>query len=146
MAFQPTDIVPWVLPVTMEHDGVEIYALYLLMFLNIAVALALSGFLQSAKNKRANKIHKFETAGLPLHSMFIVALSAVLGFLYLRDIGFVPPENSLMQSSPSLGALSRMLIIAAAFIWLAFYLQKHADRWTVAVVALILSKRPGKPH
>src|SRR6185369_11739064 len=41
--FKPEDITPWILAWTPEHDGFEIYALYLPVFANIASSCAVSG-------------------------------------------------------------------------------------------------------
>ena len=43
--FKAEDITPWIRTSTNEHDGVEIYALYILVFVNIVIAFAISGLI-----------------------------------------------------------------------------------------------------
>jgi len=129
LPFKSEDVLPWILSwlvVETERDGVELYALYSLVFLNLFFVSALScGW------KRI--------AGKPIRNLLALPLVAVsVAFLY--SIGFHPPMNALArQTVPKV--LSRSLTIMAVILPILFslyYLQKHSVRWALLVSALLL--------
>jgi hypothetical protein len=126
--FHPADITPWVLEHTGDHDGVEIYALYILMFLNIVSSLALTDFIGRSTGKRTRNI--------------IVALCVTVSFIYLAAIGFTPPVNIVKNDHLLIVGLLKSLFLMAivfSFIAILFYLQRRSSRWTTTAVAIALA-------
>jgi len=124
--FRPEDITPWILGATNEHDGVEIYAMYILMFLNMASALSLSGIIGHLAGRGSRRI--------------LSAFFALLCVLYCAKIGFNPPMNSLSDISFSMIVWESLLIMVVVFSLTAFlnYLYLRSSRWGLTIAALLL--------
>jgi hypothetical protein len=124
--FKPEDITPWVLPSTEEHDGIEIYALYILVFVNIVSAFALSGLIGRLTGKTIRRV--------------ILPLCAAGAVIYCVAIGFTPPMNSLQDTLLSVVIPQSLLIMLVTFplIALLYCLQRHYPRLAVACAALVL--------
>jgi hypothetical protein len=75
--FEAADITPWIRPWTEEHDGIEIYALYVLVFVNIFGALILSWVVGYFPGKWVQRI--------------VTALFLAVSCVYCVTIGFTPP-------------------------------------------------------
>jgi hypothetical protein len=124
--FRPEDITPWIRSWTKEHDGVEIYALYILVFLNIVSTMALSGLVGriSAPGRRRAAI----------------AVAAVISLGYCAAIGFIPPMTSLPDTALTTAILQILFISAltASGIALLCSLHQHSPRLALAVAALLL--------
>ena len=125
--FKPADITAWVLTATTEHDGIEIYALYLLMFLNIAGALTLSGLVARFAGQRARS--------------GTLALATLACLAFCAAVGFIPPMNSLADATPW-SALWQTLIIAtltALLTALLWFCQKRSVwlGWLLAALLLV---------
>jgi hypothetical protein len=123
--FQPADITPWILECTSEHDGVEIYALYILMFVNIAAGAVTAGVME-------------RIAGARLYRC-VIFLCVVCSAGYLYRVGFVPPMNSL-QGGLTPGAVVRAVPLAlAVFLWVAllWFIRRRAFPWVTTAVAAI---------
>ena len=124
--FKPEDITPWVLSFTNEHDGVEIYAMYILMFVNIVSAFTLSGFIGRLTGKRTE------------HT--ILSLFAAGALFYCATIGFIPPMNTLADTPLSIIFILSLVIMLVAFplISLLIFLQRQYPRLAFASAALVL--------
>ncbi|MBI5438657.1 MAG: hypothetical protein HY936_06870 [Nitrosomonadales bacterium] len=126
---KPEELMPWLhywLLDESERDGIELYALYALMFLDLLFIYALG----RVWNRFAGKPVRYFLA-LPL-----VALS----FSFIRSIGFQPPMNALAGHAVQ-DILARSFMIMAVIlpiIVLLYYLQKHSARWTLVAVAYLL--------
>lgn len=124
--FNPADITPWILEWTHEHDGIEIYALYILMFVNSISAVALSWCLGNLTGKRTQII----TATL------CISVSCV----YCAAIGFTPPMSNIAGTAPFPVHLNTLFIMAVVFSFVAllYYLQQHSSLWPTAAVFIVL--------
>lgn len=125
--FRPEDITPWILSWTAEHDGAEIYALYVLMFLNIVTAFVLSRFIVRLEGK--------------LVQWIIVALFVAVSCLYCVSIGFIPPLNTFQDTPLFVVIRQSLLIMAVVFSLLVLldYLHRRSFRWGLLTVAIILA-------
>lgn len=126
MPFNRKDVVPWVLPWLEERDGIELYALYILMFLDLFLIYALSrGWSRFAGN--------------PARHFLVLALAAV-SFAFIYTIGFQPPMNSLAgHAAPDIFARSfAIMAVILPIIISLHYLQKHSGRWALIVAAYLL--------
>jgi hypothetical protein len=124
--FNPEDITPWVLGATKEHDGVEIYALYLLVFVTIVSTFTISRFIGHLFGKNIRRI--------------ILSLCAAGAIIYCATIGFIPPMNTFSDSPLAVVILQSLLIMLVTFplIALLYYLQLHYPRLALACAALML--------
>jgi hypothetical protein len=123
--FKPEDITPWILDWTSEHDGVEIYALYILVFVNSASACVISGF-----------VGKLGVSGMK-RAMLLCAVGTLV---YCATIGFTPPMTTL-PDIPLSDAISQSLVIMLVMfplIALLSYLQRHHSRLALTGAALAL--------
>ena len=125
--FHPEDLTPWILDCTKEHDGVEIYALYLLSLVNLAGAAAVSGLLSRLKGAVGRR------------SLLITCLA--LSALLCAAVGFTPPMNSFLATPRPLVIRQSLELVLAAFPLLALllYLQRRKEPWGVALAALLLA-------
>jgi hypothetical protein len=77
------DITPWTQSFLASYDGVEIYALYVLMFLILFLVFGLSKL----------------TPKLPIRTRkMLLALNILTIAIFLNDVGFDPPMNSLSET------------------------------------------------
>jgi hypothetical protein len=110
MPFKQEDITPWVITATREHDGVEIYALYLMTFINCAGALLLSSL--------------FGRLAKPAVRYLILGLAGLFGVAFLVQIGFIPPMNNVVEIGLAAcieqGTVSVIVVaIVTASLWVA---------------------------
>jgi hypothetical protein len=127
MPFRPEDIAPWILSATNEHDGIEIYALYIMIFLNIVSALSLSGLIGCLAGRQSRRI--------------ILALSALFSIAYCAKVGFIPPMNSQSDYPLSTTVWESLLIMIVTFLLtgLLYYLYRRSSRWGLAMASLLLA-------
>jgi len=124
--YKPADITPWILASADEHDGVEIYALYILVFVNIASAFALSFLLRRVTGTIARRT--------------LMCLGAAASIAYCLTIGFVPPWNSMEVPTLSEMIFQSLLIILVVSppTALLYYLNRRFTRWEPLLAALLL--------
>lgn len=108
---------------TKEHDGVEIYALYILMFINIAVAVSVAGLMGKC----------IGTWKLRIAYAFCSAFS----LFYCQTIGFIPPMNSLQDGSFFM--VLSVMVVVFSIVAVLYYLQQRSNTWATAAVALLLA-------
>lgn len=123
--FKPEDLVPLVLEATAEHDGIEIYALYIMVFVSSITALLLSRFIDC----------------IPLKSSrIIITLCAFASCFYCLTIGFTPPMSNV--ATLPLTAIAQkslpIILISLTFLALMFYLQKRSPRAVFIISAIML--------
>lgn len=126
LPFKREEILPWQLPWLNERDGVELYALYALMFLDLLIIYALS----RGWSRFASK-----------HVRYLLALPlAAVSIAFIHSIGFQPPMNALASHSVPdilMRSFTVMAVILPIIISL-HYLQKYSARWVLIVVACLL--------
>jgi hypothetical protein len=127
LPFKPEDITPWILPLLKneERDGIELYALYVLMFLDLFLVYSLS----SAWHRLAPK---------PMRYFFV--LSLLVAFAFIGSIGFHPPINTFADRSASdiFARMVTVMIVIVPIITLLYYLQHRSTYWAMTVAALLL--------
>ena len=125
IAFQPEDITPWIRSCTNEHDGVEIYALYIMVFINIV-----SGFFISSLAGRLTG---------PVRRLML-ALCAAGAIIYCWTIGFFPPMNTLPDTPlPVVVSQSiRIMLVTFPITALLYFLQRHFPRMALLAASLVL--------
>lgn len=126
--FKADEIMPWQLRWLdeSERDGIELYALYALMFLDLFFVYALS----RGWNKLADKPVRYLLA-LPL---------ATVSLVFIHSIGFHPPMSTL-EGHAVADILARSFTVMAVILLIIvalYYLQKHSARWTLIVAAYLL--------
>jgi hypothetical protein len=125
LPFKPEEITPWILPWMGERDGIELYALYALMFINLFFALSLilgwSRHIKKASNY-----------------FLIFPLGLAAAFIYA--IGFNPPMSVISNHSIKdiITQSIEILMAISPIIALLYYLQQHSGKWAIAIVALLL--------
>lgn len=122
---KPAEITLWVLPWVEERDGIELYALYALMFLNLFSAYALSCGWHRLAGRSAR---------------YILVLPFVVACVFIGSIGFHPPMNTFADRAvPDIFARSFMVMsVILPIIALLYYLQQRATYWALAVAAFLL--------
>lgn len=127
MHFQPEDLTPWIRNAVDKPDGVEIYALYIMVFVNCVTAFAFSGLIGHFAGKRIRNI--------------IAALCAAASIIYCATIGFTPPTNSFQDALLSDIVVESLFIVLvfSPLIALLYYLQRRSPRWGVVTAALLLA-------
>lgn len=110
----------------MQQDGVEIYALYIMVFVNSVTAFTLSSMIRHLEGKLIRHI--------------LVALFVVISCLYCAIIGFIPPMNTTQHTQLFVVIQQSFLIMAVVFSLLSLlnYLHWRSSRWGLVTVAIIL--------
>jgi len=124
--YKPEDITPWILVTTWEHDGVEIYALYLMVFANSATAFIFSGIFGCLSATYVRRI--------------LVAMCLAVSCIYCATVGFNPPMNTF-QAAPFFEVILKSLAIMAvvfSVVTLLQYLNRRSSRWGFTMAALVL--------
>lgn len=126
LRFSPQEYTPWIRPWTREHDGIEIYALYLLMFCSIFSCFALSQF----------TLRMGWGGGRFLFRAFLLITTA----LFFDTIGFKPPMNAVVtwkEAFTSQQTLAVALVILA-IISLFLVVHKYAAKVLLPLAGLLL--------
>jgi hypothetical protein len=125
LPFKPEEITPWVLPWMGERDGIELYALYALMFINLLCVFALTRGWQ-------------RMAGTP--ARYLLVLPLVVACAFIGSIGFHPPMSAFAgrKASDIFAQSSTAMIVILPIIALLYYLQRRSTYRTLAVAALLL--------
>jgi hypothetical protein len=120
--YNPADLTEWI--PTGEHDGVEIYALYILMFANGITVWGCAGLVGSCRQQAWRR--------------GFGALCLVFSLLYFATVGFIPPMSTL-QSAPFV-LWKPLCVTAMVFLPLALlhFLYRRFPRWALALAALLL--------
>lgn len=123
LPFRPEDMMSWVLLWLEERDGIELYALYVLMFLNLFFLYTLS-----------NGWHRL--VGKSVRYLFVLPWVVVSCF-FIGSIGFHPPMSTFADhAAPEILTQSyRAMLEILPIIALLYYLQQHSARWTLMIVA-----------
>ena len=118
------DIPPWYIAEMAERDGIEVYALYALMFLNLFAAFALT----------------YQWNKLVGRAKYLLILPVMVAAAFLASIGFHPPVNTLAaRAAPDIFAQSFwVMVVALPLIALLYYLQQRSTFWVLTIAALLL--------
>lgn len=126
---QPQELMPWLhhwLLDDKERDGIELYALYALMFLDLFFICILS-----------REWDRFSSKSV----LYLLALPLVaISIAFINSIGFQPPMNTLASHTARdiiARAFTVMAVILPIIISL-YYLQKYSARWTLVAAAYLL--------
>lgn len=125
LTIDPADIPPWYLAELEERDGIELYALYALMFINLLSAYALTLGLQRLPGKS---------------DRYLLVLALVVACAFIGSIGFHPPLNTFASRAPSeifAQSLTVSLVILP-IIGLLYHLQQRSTYWALSVAGLFL--------
>lgn len=125
MPFRPEEITVWQLLWLEDRDGIELYALYILMFLDLLLLYALSSGWQRFGGRRA---------------LYFLFFPAVLACAFISSIGFYPPMSSLAkQAMPDILASSfAVLAVILPIAVLLLFLRRHTPNLALALAALLL--------
>ena len=115
----------WQLPWMNDRDGAELYALYVLMFLDLLLVYVLSHGWQKLAGKTTR---------------YILALPLVFACAFIAVIGFHPPMSTLANRAvPDIFVRAAMVMIAILpIIALLYYLQQRRSTYGVLAVAVLL--------
>ena len=123
--FRPEEIVVWQLLWLEDRDGIELYALYVLMFLDLFLVYFL-----------VSKLHKVARRYIRYFYILPIAVACA----YFGTIGFNPAMSNLHNRSmsdifsQSMTAIFVILPVIASL----YFLQKRSLYWTLSVAALLL--------
>lgn len=128
LAVDPQDTTPWIRMWLKEHDGVEMYALYGLMFVCIMVTAVGARLWHWVENRTTY--------------FGVLAVLAVLTGWYVQAVGFVLPLSTLFESDKgnSVGRVLLVLLVVGACGFLVAVLSrvgKLAWGWVVVSLAVI---------
>lgn len=125
LALDLSDVPIWYLEEVQERDGIEMYALYALMFLDLFLVYVLS--------------HGWSRfAGKP--ARYFLVLPVVVACAFIFSIGFYPPVSTVAnRAMPDIFVQSfTAMIVILPIIALLFYLQQRSIYWALAAAALLL--------
>lgn len=125
--FNPKDITPWIRVWTAEHDGIEIYALYILLFINCVSAVTLTWFSGRFREKRISTI--------------VMVISSIISVIFCISIGFTPPMLPKHTETLLDVAIRALLLtpITEIIVYSLCYLQLHSSRLATVVIAIMLA-------
>ena len=125
LPIRPGEITPWFLQWVVERDGIELYALYVLMFLDLFLVFLLSYGWQMMAGKTAR---------------YLLVLPLVIACAFLISVGFHPPVNTM--AAHTISEIFRwsfgLLIVILPVTALLYYLHLRSSYLVLAVVALLL--------
>jgi hypothetical protein len=123
--FRPEEITVWQFPWVENRDGIELYALYALMLLNLLSVYALT----RGWNKFTGKF-----------SRYFLVLPLVIACSFIGSIGFHPPMNTFAgRALTDIFARSfTVMMVVLPIIALLYYLEQRSTYWALAISALLL--------
>jgi hypothetical protein len=125
LPFRPGEIALWQLPWMDDRDGIELYALYALMFIDLFFVYMLSCGVRRLEGRPAR---------------YFLVLPVVVACAFIVSIGFHPPMNTIAGRTVQ-DIFARSLSVMAVIlpiIALLYYLQQRSTYWTLGVAALLL--------
>jgi hypothetical protein len=118
----PVDkLTPWMISWTKEHDGIEIYALYIFMFINIIFTFLL--------------VHVSKLFSKAIMHYGLIFVLIIISAWYCLSIKFFPPMSSINKSVLSFFGVA----VAVPLLLTVLYLQKIISAlWEILIAFLIL--------
>jgi hypothetical protein len=125
LPFRPEEIAVWQLLWLDDRDGIELYALYVLMFVDLFLVYILSCGWHRLSERYAR---------------YFLILPTVVACVFFASIGFHPPMSTIADHAVSdISAWSFMvMIVILPIIALLYYLQQRSTYLVLAVAALLL--------
>ena len=122
----PQAITPWVRPWIDQHDGIELYALYTLIFACLTSSLVIAWLWARITNRVASGIL----------FMLLVAVSCC----FFSTIGFNPPVSTLaVRSIPLICEHSLLVsVLLAPLLLILLIMRKRITGWWVNMAVLVL--------
>jgi hypothetical protein len=120
IVYPPGALTPWILAHSSERDGIEIYVLYGMIFLNIAVVMVLVTLSRYLRNKWLD--------------LALLAGTCLLSWKYGSGIVFTPPAE--LSGSTSTRVLSVALF--GLLLLAMLYLQKRISTKVETLMAVVL--------
>lgn len=117
-----SDVPIWYLEEVQERDGIEMYALYAMMFLDLFLVYVLSHGWNRFAGKRAR---------------YFLVLPLVVACAFIVSIGFHPPMGTLAGRAMTdiLAQSFTVLSVFLPIIALLYYLQQRSAYWVLAATA-----------
>ena len=125
LPIRPGDITPWFLQWIVERDGIELYALYVLMFLDLFLVFLLCYGWQRIAGKTGR---------------YFLVLPIAVACAFIASVGFHPPVNTMADHAiPEIFQWSfGSLIVILPVIALLYYLHLRSSYLVLAAAALLL--------
>ena len=126
MPVLPAELTPWILPWIDQPDGVEIYALYGLVFVTITAAIRAAAFMEALS---------------PGVQRVIPAAAAILaGGYFISRISFTPPMSSLTETPAAAVMLQTIVLLASLTVIIALLhrLDRFSPSCATGALALLL--------
>jgi hypothetical protein len=125
LAIDISDVPVWYLEEVQERDGIEMYALYVLMFIDLFLVWLLS----YEWNKLAGKLARY-----------LFVLPFLLACAFVISTGFHPPMSTFANRAMSdiFEHFFAVMIVVLPVIALLYYLQQRSIYWVVGVVSILL--------
>lgn len=119
------DILLWQLPWMKERDGIEVYALYILMLLDLFFVYVLNCGWQKLVSR---------------HTRYFFIFPLGVAGAFIATIGFHPPMSTFSDRAVSdiTGQAFSVMVVIFPLIGLLYYLQQRAIYWALAIAALLL--------
>jgi hypothetical protein len=116
----------WMRGYVLEHDGVEVYALYFLMFLNLATVSAVTNLFGRIVDRTKRCI--------------ALVLMLIVTCYYYYSLGFNPPVNSLRaeSSGSQIWQISCVVLLVMTATSLLYFMQTHLRRFLPWIAVLVL--------
>jgi hypothetical protein len=123
--FNLEDLAP-VIRESIAQDGIEIYALYILVFVNLINTFVFAEMIRRSPQKTKN---------------IIWAFCGLATALFFGQVGFIPPMNSFQAANISNIILQSLLIVPAAFLLVVILLySRRRNFWlSISLAAVILA-------
>lgn len=126
LPFSSEQTLPWIRPWVAERDGIELYALYVLMFLDLLCIYALSRLWD-------------RLAEHPVRYLIAVPLVAT-ALMFIASLGFHPPMSNISERAlpDILGAALEVIAVVLPIIVVLYILQQRSPGWVLPAVSLLL--------
>jgi hypothetical protein len=122
---RPGEVMPWLNQYIYERDGIELYALYVLMLLNLPFVYSLSYEWNRFTRGPAN---------------YLLALALVVACVFIGFIGFHPPMSNIADHAiPDILAHSfTVMAVILPIVLLLYRIQQYSFKWTLAASLILL--------
>lgn len=128
----PQEITEYSRPFLAEHDGIETYVLYFLMFINIIFSFVIVKLL-TIMNKINIPVSRYK--------YLLWTVLTFVSYLYVADIGFHPPVPDIAKTSVLWIVLESVFLITLVLLLLHKYFTKTLI-WIIIILLLPLFFTP----
>ncbi len=120
--FPHSEFIPPARAASYEYDGIEGYTLYVLMFVNIVVALAVSGIVSRIKSKATY--------------LGVFLVFTIIAVSYFVHIGFIPAMSRFTGYENKNPFVMIVVLAVTGGLWYAY--QKLNEKWFLLLLAILL--------